>query len=419
MGVTPDKAQEVADARVQGRSWLGFDYYAFNDFRDDLLRHKANSVEAGIAVLPAEFLNNFTLMRQGAALQSSRPEFPRAVLFGETGHLVVTFNGHADQSGFGSLETAEFDEASRRIFYRSIVFKAVDQDGHERKAIGDDEVEFQNEQILVTKANPRVCMSCHAQFQASTKPVGPVLARYLWHSYPTWPSAYGAQEDGIPVGEELERFVARKSEWAKHPRYRELFRQPAQRDGAYPFQEAKGKGTVHSAARMPNTRLSVNLAAHYARQMTDVLRANPAFVEAYRAKLARNCARPLTPAFVIENSIDGNLRRFGFDSENITIEPNGKGRYFSGYSFLGNMIYDLLDPELRGQSGAVRTFVDASVQYLKQGLGDDNPGYLSGIAERQLKLFALGAWQDSYAYQVPAETSLAASFVDFQCRPYR
>ncbi len=97
--------------------------FTFENLKLALKNAHANTVANGLDVLPKEYLNNFTLIKTGSALQQSSPDAPRAILFGDTGNLVITYNGSPDQVGYDSLETAEFNEQTHRINYLTIAFK--------------------------------------------------------------------------------------------------------------------------------------------------------------------------------------------------------------------------------------------------------------------------------------------------------
>lgn len=63
------------------QSWLGTEYFNFNDLQKVLVDSKVQTVADGIKALPQELKDSFTLIKSGDALQQSSPEFPRAIMF--------------------------------------------------------------------------------------------------------------------------------------------------------------------------------------------------------------------------------------------------------------------------------------------------------------------------------------------------
>src|SRR5689334_2657737 len=69
-----------------------------------------SSVEQLIPLLPPAYHSNFTLVHASKSIQQASPLYPRAVLFGDDGRLLMSFNGHQSQFGANTLELLVFKE---------------------------------------------------------------------------------------------------------------------------------------------------------------------------------------------------------------------------------------------------------------------------------------------------------------------
>jgi hypothetical protein len=72
------------------------------------------SIDALLPLLPEELRTQFVLVYKSRSLQEGSLESPRAILYGKTGKLVITFNGDPRQKGYGSLEVMQFREKPLR-----------------------------------------------------------------------------------------------------------------------------------------------------------------------------------------------------------------------------------------------------------------------------------------------------------------
>jgi len=220
------------------------------------------TVEQALALLPAELRANYTLVFSSRSLQDAAPAAPRAILYGQDGRLIVTFNGDANERGYSVLETMQFDERSNSFQFREVSFSAA------------------GENAKISEDNPARCTACHGS-----------PARPIWDASPTWPGVYGERyRAGLSRTEfiGMQAFLGRQ---AQHPRYRYLI-------GARRF----GERTTYVASsnslydgenfEPPNERLSVLLATLNVRSLTANLTAQPAFAPhryALLAAAAGNC----------------------------------------------------------------------------------------------------------------------------------
>ncbi len=152
-------------------------------------RGEVRSVEDVVKRLPADLRARFVLMERSRSLQEASPQFPRTVLYGERGDLLISFNGEASQRGFGTLEAIERDPARLTHEIRSF--------------------DFTGPTPRVSPPNPEICMKCHRSF-----------ARPNWEPYPYWPGALGQSPKFSP--EERRRLEAFAQSAPRHPLYRHL-----------------------------------------------------------------------------------------------------------------------------------------------------------------------------------------------------
>jgi hypothetical protein len=155
---------------------------------------RARSVEEIVKALPRSFRSRFVLMERSRSLQEASPEFPRALLYGEDARLVLSFNGHPSQRGYGTLEAIEYDPASLTYTLRSF--------------------DFRGQTPRISPPNPEICVRCHR-----------VIPRPNWEPYPFWPGALG--ETPFWSQAERARLAAFSKAASSHALYRHLdFRVP-------------------------------------------------------------------------------------------------------------------------------------------------------------------------------------------------
>lgn len=260
----------------------------FADLRALLTSKKAGAgmdVARALQLMKAEprfspLFSSYTLARESRSLQSATASAPRALLFGDDGRLMVTFNAKNAATGGNSLETVEYDAGARALKYREVLFKSelVGAGAAELKKAGGsfralparvldhgflyssaDDIEFEDQNIVISKPNPAKCMQCH-----QTNARYPDVARYNWEGYSVWKGFYGEDNDTlvsaeisaneenpdreIDYDEPARAYADYLKATAKDPRYSTL-----QRSATFPF---RAKLTLGNFAERPNLRLT-------------------------------------------------------------------------------------------------------------------------------------------------------------------
>ena len=187
-----------------------------------------------LAALPAEYRQNFELIKTGHGLQAASAEFPRVILFGRTAATVLAFNGAPTQAGYDTLEGYEFNPASKRFEFFEIDFK--DPAGPR-----------------FSETNPAVCLTCHG---ANPRPI-------LGHSAFEWDQAFGATGDEV-WDFERPAFMKFMTSRAGNARYRVL--EPPAGPAVSPYNDGKC-GSQCEARFRPNLRLSLFLGARNAERV--------------------------------------------------------------------------------------------------------------------------------------------------------
>lgn len=130
-----------------------------------------------------EDLRNHTFVHHSQSLQQSSFENPRAIVFGQTGHFIFTFNGDPKHSGYNSIEAVSYNPAKGEYDFREIAFKK--EPGIIE--LSPEEIEMENENIVVSHSNPKKCLMCH-DFDRP---------RPVFESYFFWPGFYGSVDDNV------------------------------------------------------------------------------------------------------------------------------------------------------------------------------------------------------------------------------
>ena len=169
--------------------------YSVDQFWSDIQNNKITKVEDALAILPNEYLLHYGLVYDGKGVQESAQQFPRAVLFGNDGHMILTFNGSSDLGGYNEIEMTEFKSETGRYEYSFILFSDDQKAAPTRSA-----------------ANPARCLSCHGQ-----------NPRTIFDEYPTWNGLYGSQHDQIAPGSaEMAGYRTYLKETTTNSRYSKL-----------------------------------------------------------------------------------------------------------------------------------------------------------------------------------------------------
>lgn len=204
---------------------------------------KPQSVAELVAGLPEEYKESYTLVYHSQSLQGASYDNPRAVLFGRTAQLILTFNGTPSQAFYNDIEAMQFREGSESF---------------ELYSIG-----FSHGSASVSGPDPAICSSCHSS------PPHPIWSSYEYGVRKTghWPGVYGSSHDApVRVPKEKEAFERFRHEAASNPRYRHLV---MVKPGApwFPY----GVGPNQHRLR-PNDRLGNLLARWQARQIVGLIR---------------------------------------------------------------------------------------------------------------------------------------------------
>lgn len=164
-------------------------YLSFVDLKDLLIQNKIGSVEGALSLLNAKHLDYLrfnTLMYGSFSIQASTFEEPRAIVFGPDAKFIFSFNGNPDRMGGKAIETVEYSDETQSFQFREIAFKKYPGYDSSQSNIKPDEVAFENENMVISKANPGKCLQCHGQ-----------NASPIWQSYFMWPGAYGSDDDQL------------------------------------------------------------------------------------------------------------------------------------------------------------------------------------------------------------------------------
>ncbi|HSH42323.1 MAG TPA: hypothetical protein VK973_09400 [Arenicellales bacterium] len=317
--------------------------FDIDDLRELVRDRQLDTVAEVIEHLPPEYHRNYTLAYDSQSLQGSSFDNPRAILFGRTAGLVLTFNGDPSQAHYDAIEAMQYREDSEAFELYSIEF-------------GDGVPRFAG-------PNPEVCASCHGS------PPHPVWSSYEYGERETshWPGMYGSSHDAPALDERekaaFERFRQRA---ASHPRYRHLKLD----DPDAPWFPYAGGPTQHRLR--PNNRLGNLLARRHARQIVamvkrdDFARDHPRLAQAwllqcpgtgkaayrervttlfeqrfprrehpYSHALRDSLAPGRQASFMMEKLLTGS-DSFGWD---MSIEkPENTGRFFTGIATIDELV---------------------------------------------------------------------------------
>jgi hypothetical protein len=183
-------------------------FFRFTDLRRLIEKRHITKIESLLPLLPEDLRAHFTLVHKSESrMQGASEENPRAVIFGSTGRLILTFNGDKSQLGFNVVEALSFDNASKKFELNEIDFSKPNQ-------------------VRFSETNPAKCTACHG-----------FDPRPIWNEYRFWPGVFGAHDDylkpggaiesGIPSPDqtdspELKKFKSFRRSALSHPRYRYL-----------------------------------------------------------------------------------------------------------------------------------------------------------------------------------------------------
>lgn len=205
----------------QSKEQSSFSYrpeFGLTDLKNLIDEKNVTTIEELLPLLPEALRSNYTLVKESQSrIQGASLQDPRAVLFGNTARLVLTFNGNPSQPGYQSLEAMEFDLQKGKFELREINFS-------------------ENAKPQWSEPNPKKCTVCHGS-----------NPRPIWDSYRTWPSAYGEDDDK----EKRSTMQAFRKYATHHPRYRNLKQDPENQ--CFPYH---CDNTARSFYLMPNLRFT-------------------------------------------------------------------------------------------------------------------------------------------------------------------
>jgi hypothetical protein len=159
----------------------------FDKFQSLVTSGGFRSIEDVLPVLSRnypQYLKFNTLMYASLSIQKSSFTEPRVLVFGSDAKFILTFNGNESQPGGSAFETVQYSESSHSFEYREIAFKTKSF-SREDLNLNDDEIAFENSNLIISKANPGKCVACHL----NSSPI--------WPTYFIWPGAYGSDDDQL------------------------------------------------------------------------------------------------------------------------------------------------------------------------------------------------------------------------------
>jgi hypothetical protein len=333
-------ALTLAFALPRAAACRGFE---FADLQALIETRHISSIEELLPELPLSFRSRYALMFTSRSLQGATFDAPRAILYGPDARFVITFNGNADQRGYHTLETMEFDDVTRQFQFREVAFTASPDDAPAS--------------VRVSAPNPARCVACHGS-----------RARPVWDGQPLWPGAYGERYNAKLSAEEtagMDRFLARQ---AADPRYQHLL-------GAGRFRSAElfrpSTQTLYAGtlSEPPNAELSALLDRLVSQAIARQLAQDPRF-EAFQ--------------YVLLGMSDGNCG--GFEE----FYPRDRGRavrtLFSSYLAAA----DQQNARLAAAKATRLTAGNQTQAVIPQRTSATGASVVRFIAERELNLLDIG-----------------------------
>lgn len=133
-----------------------------------------------------EPFSTYTLIYKSNSLQESSMDEPRVLLANADGRMFITFNGGTHRRGGDAIEVLAFDDVTATYNLFEIAIKSE----HTSKSqvglpLASNEIEFENNNIRISKNNPQRCTQCHGK--DNTQP--------FWENYFLWPGVFGSNDD--------------------------------------------------------------------------------------------------------------------------------------------------------------------------------------------------------------------------------
>lgn len=165
----------------------GIDIEAVQELIDQKKPANVEDFLSEIKRIYPEYFKQYILMYRSRSLQGSSFQEPRALVFGYSAKLVMSFNGSNRQRGGDRVEFLQFLPDTNSFELR--------------------ELSFENATPKLSKANPPRCIKCHQSPQRQE-----VDPRPNWEPYNVWLGAYGGIResfDEVP-SETITRFETHK-----------------------------------------------------------------------------------------------------------------------------------------------------------------------------------------------------------------
>ena len=231
--------------------------YSFGSLKKLIETKNLTTIEATLQALPEFFRSKYALVFNSRSLQSASFEDPRVLLYQDGGTFIASFNGNETQKAYDSIETTEFDEATKEFNYREIHFPAKNE---------------KNGKVIFSEANPDRCIKCHG-----------LPTRPIWDTYPLWPGVYGERYHSNlsdPEREGIKKFLERQP---THPRYQYLKQVEVftNKETFFPSSQNRYENAVKES---PNEELSRFLSWLNGKRILKLVKAAPEF-QAYRFAL--------------------------------------------------------------------------------------------------------------------------------------
>ena len=134
--------------------------------------NQIDSVTEVLNALPIHYRTNFSLIEKSKGSSLSSLEYPRMVLFGSDGRVLLNFGTDKKDPSYKTLNVAELHEDTGRWEFSVFDFK-------------NDKVKLQR--------NPNSCKSCHGN-----------ILRPIWGTNLDWAGAFGDNVAAGPQGEALD-----------------------------------------------------------------------------------------------------------------------------------------------------------------------------------------------------------------------
>jgi hypothetical protein len=223
---------------------------------------KIKSVEKLIPLLPESYRTKNTFLYKSGSLQDADITNPRAIVFGDSATLILSFNGDSHQKGFNQLEIMQWRPEKRALELRLIQFPPQ----------GKGDVDY-------SKPNPTRCTKCHGEDP-----------NWKWDEVYKWKGAYGSDGDMLPDKNHYQEtldFLSFKKNAQSNEHYKHLFKKSE--NPVFPYatsgnelNKEKNPDPYHQYSKhtqMPNAGLSVQIAAMAAVRASRLIQKSPLFAQ--------------------------------------------------------------------------------------------------------------------------------------------